>query len=366
MTVKITFDARWIRGGIGTYICNLLAGICQAGKGWDVLAITRREYLPLVQQLCPRVRVIDVPIYTLSEQFQIARAARGSELLHVPHYNAPLLYHGPLLVSIHDLIHLMDPFYEGSLKSWVYARPMLKMIAFKAAHIVTVSEYSRKAIIDRLGVSPAKVTVIYNGVNSQFGPMDRREAMRSLQQNLDLHSPYFLYVGSLKLYKNVVTLLKAFAAIRARHGIEQLLVIVGDDAHGKAILAAESRRLGLDPFVRFLPYAPQQLLRQLYSAADCFVLPSKLEGFGLPVLEAMACGAPVISSNAASLPEVGGDAVLYFDPSNYEELAEKMMEVLCSTELQGRLRTTGLARAKLFTWEKSTEKHLELYNRLTE
>src|SRR5882762_3752828 len=156
MKARVMVDARWLAGGIGTYTKQLLAGICQSPDGFEVQAITRQRDAKLVAQWCPRVKVVNMPTYTLREQLAIPWAAKGCDLLHVPHYNAPLLHRGPLVVSIHDIIHLMDPAYRKSLKAWAYAKPMLLQVARKAQHIITVSEYSKAAIIERLGVPPTK------------------------------------------------------------------------------------------------------------------------------------------------------------------------------------------------------------------
>ena len=152
--------------------------------------------------------------------------------------------------------------------------------------------------------------------------------------------------------------------IRQRHDIRQRLLIVGDDAHWKPLLVEECSRLGIQDNTTFVPYVSQELLPKVYAGADLLVMPSTIEGFGLPVLEAMASGTPVVCSRAASLPEVAGAAALYFDPASAEELAKRIEELLNSRELQESLRAKGLERAKQFTWEESTRKHVELYHRL--
>jgi glycosyltransferase involved in cell wall biosynthesis len=364
MNAKVMIDARWLAGGIGTYTKQLLAGICRSPDGFEVQAITRQRDAKLVAQWCPRLKVVNMPTYSLGEQLAIPWAAKGCDLLHIPHYNAPLLHRGPLLVSILDLIHITDPVYSRGLRSWVYARPMLNLVARKAAHIVTLSDYSKTQIVERLGVQAEKVTAIYCGVNGKFRCVDRKEAYAAVSDALGIQEPYLLFVGSLKPHKNIFTLLQAFALLRKRHDIRQRLLIVGDDAHWKSRLVKECSRLGIHDTTTFVPYVAQELLPKVYAGADLLVMPSTIEGFGLPVLEAMASGTPVVCSRAASLPEVAGDAALYFDPASAEELAEKIEKVLSSRDLQESLRAKGLERAKQFTWEKSTRKHVELYQRL--
>src|SRR5258708_2419082 len=364
MNAKVTIDARWLAGGIGTYTKQLLAGICESPDGFEVQAITRQRDAKLVAQWCTRVKVVNMPTYTLGEQLAVPWAAKGCDLLHVPHYNAPLLHRGPLLVSILDLIHITDPVYSRSFRSWVYARPMLNLVARKAQHIVTLSEYSKAQIVERLGVQAEKVTAIYCGVNGQFHCVDRKEAYAAVSEALGIQEPYLLFVGSLKPHKNIFTLLQAFALLRKRHDIPQRLLIVGDDAGCKSLLIEECSRLGIRDTTAFVPYVSQELLPKVYAGAALLAMPSTIPAFVVPVLEAMASGTPVVCSRAASLPEVAGDAALYFDPASAEELADTIEKLLSSSELQESLRAKGLERAKQFTWEESTRKHVELYRRL--
>lgn len=364
MKPNLTIDARWLAGGIGTYTRHLLEGLWKHDNGFEVHAITKERHREEVEQWCRRVRVVDAAMYTAQEQWAIPRAAKGCDLLHVPHYNAPLLHRGPMIVSILDLIHIMDAAYRQSVKSWIYARPILNLVVRKADHIITISEYSKVQIIERLGVPASKVTAIYCGVNGEFQPMDRDEAFADVSAGLGIRQPYVLYVGSLKPYKNVSTLLKAFAILRKRCKIPQRLLILGDDVKWKGSLVKECARLGIEGATSFVSFVGQELLPKIYAAADLLVMPSRIEGFGLPVVEAMACGTPVVCSRAASLPEVGGEAVVYFDPENPDELAGAMERVLASRELQKDLKRKGLGRARMFSWEESTRIHSQLYQRI--
>ncbi len=361
MKSRITIDARWLVGGIGAYTRHLLQGLHAHGNGFEVHAITRAQHADEVRPWCARMTLVNAPIYTLREQWAIPRAAKGCDLLHVPHYNAPLLEPAPLVVTIHDIIHITDPDEGASLKSRAYARPMLRAAARKAHHIITVSEYSKAQIVERLGVARSKVSVISNGLNDEFLPMRREEALNAVSVTLDIDRPYMLYVGNLKRHKNVSTLLEAFTLLREWQDVPQRLLLLGDDLHGKRELEEQAAKLGITDRVRIVPFVDQELLPEVYAAADALVMPSRLEGFGLPVLEAMACGTPVVCSRAASLPEVGGEAVVYFDPSSPEELADAIGRVLDSPELRQSLRARGLARAAQFTWKKSVEKHVAVY-----
>lgn len=364
MVRNITIDARWLIGGLGTYTRHLLSGLKARANEFQVHAITREEHRQEVQQLCDRLTVVNSPIYTIKEQWMVPAAARGCNLLHIPHYNAPVLQLAPVLITVHDLIHLTASNFRRSVKSWLYTMPLLELVTRKARHIITVSDYSRAQIIERLGVSPSKVTTIYNGVSREFQPIDHREAFLSVSEKLKLPKPYILYVGSLKPYKNVSALLKAFATLQQCRENTHMLVIVGDDVQGKRSIMQEIIELGIQRSSMIVPFVQQKVMPLIYAGADVCVMPSTIEGFGLPVLEAMACGTPVVSSRAASLPEIGGEAVLYFDSDQPDELAEQIDRILSSATLTDQLRKKGLERARLFTWEASADKHVNIYQNL--
>jgi glycosyltransferase involved in cell wall biosynthesis/O-antigen/teichoic acid export membrane protein len=357
----VAIDARWLVGGIGTYTENLLFGLGQKANGLEFHAIVRGVDVDRVKEFCPRVTVLDVPIYSVLEQFLIPSAAGKCDLLHVPHFNVPLLHRGLLIVSIMDVIHLRSPDYRHNLSSFLYARPMLNAAARKADQVVTVSNYSKAQIMETLGTSASKISVIHCGVGAQFRENGNQQECQAAALRLGIRSPFLLYVGNLKPHKNVSTLLRAFAQLRRDKRITHSLVIVGEDARWKSSVVEECSRLGIRDSTIFVPYVSPALLPTLYAAADLLVMPSTAEGFGLPVLEAMACGTPVVCSNAASLPEVAGDAALYFDPASHEELAAQIERLLHSSDVRASLRSKGLRRARQFTWEESTRKHLELY-----
>jgi glycosyltransferase involved in cell wall biosynthesis len=351
--------------GIGTYLKNLLENYARVECDFSFrLACPQEEFVREFGSARFTWIRADAPIYGLREQWQIPRVAKGSDLLHCPHYNVPCFYRGKLLVTIHDLTHIMDRTFRRTLSSLVYARPMLAIASRKADHIVTVSEFTRRQIVERLGVPPEKVTVIYHGISSHFRVCNHAEAFQAASSALQLRRPYLLYIGTLKPHKNIPTLIRAFALLRGRKKVEQQLVIVGDDPRWKEGLVSLCSQLGIAGHVSFFPHVAHAILPQVYAGADSMVMPSFIEGFGLPVLEAMACGAPVVCSRAASLPEVAGNAAEYFEPTSVEDLAAAMEGVLSSTERQAELRRKGLERAKLFSWEECARRTLEVYRKV--
>ena len=362
--LRLAVDARIWKTGIGTYTLNLLRAMRQVDGEFRVSAIVRSEVAAMISEMCDETRVVNAPIYGLQEQMRIPAAARGCDLLHVPHYNVPALYRGPMVVTIHDLTHVTDPEFRHTAKSWLYGRPMMRIAALKARHVVTVSEYSKRQIVERLGVQADKVSAIYNGVDVRFRPVDRDDAARRVDAALEIGRPFLLYVGNLKPHKNLGTLLRAFALLRERGRTEHSLLLVGDDRKRRQGVLEEVSRLGIAEAVRHIPWAPERLLPELYRAADLLVMPSKSEGFGLPVLEAMACGTPVACSTATSLSEVGGDAVEYFDPYCAEDMAAAIERVLNSPAQHAEMREKGLKQAAKFTWEACARKHLEVYRQV--
>lgn len=364
MAAEIVIDARFVNTGLGTYTYNLIAGLGAAHKSeFMVRAIVNPRNVDPVAAICERVAVVNTPIYSLGEQMEIRRVASGCDLLHVPHYNAPLLYRGCLLVSICDLIHIMEPAFRRTLASWCYARPMLNLAARKAEHVITLSAYSKVQIVERLGIAPSKVSVIYCGVGPQFYPQDHEQCAAQVSKAFSIERPYLLYVGNLKPHKNVSRLLRAMAIMREKQVDPQLLV-VGDDAVWKPALVQECARLGLQDVVSFVSWVSDDLLPVLYAGAELVIQPSTLEGFGLPVLEAMACGTPVACSNAASLPEVGGDAAEYFDPYSVEDMADAIERVLSSTSRRAELRQKGFLQAARFRWDECVRQHAKIYRGL--
>ena len=363
MRQTITIDARMLGySGIGTYVANLLENVVAMGSEFEWRVIWRGpELLSAVRGENVHFLKAVTPIYSLCEQAEIAWLARGSSLLHSPHYNAAVFFGNKLLVTIHDLTHILDRTFRRTLSSIVYARPMLRLASKKAWHIVTDSQATKTAIVDHLKVAPVKVSVIHLGVSKHFHLCDRGAAYKQVSASIGIDRPYIVYVGNLRPHKNVGTLIQAFGLLRQRRKFDHQLVIVGNGSKWMAILSEEASRLGLGERISFIPKVSRELLPKIYSAADILVLPSLIEGFGLPVVEGMACGTPVICSRAASLPEVGGDAAEYFEPTSADDLAIAMERVLSSPTLQETLRAKGLERAKHFSWEECARRHFEIY-----
>jgi len=358
----LVLDARTLTTGLGTYTLNLIQELTEHSD-IPLRLLTLSRYRERLAKYKCDIGIVDASMYSIKEQFQIARAARNFGVLHVPHYNAPLLRKGTLLVTIHDLNHILDHTYRRGLRSMAYAQPMLRLVARRADHIFTVSNYSKHQITEHLGVEPDRITVVYNGIGAHITPEDRDPARASTNRDFGFDGPYILFVGNLKPSKNVQGLLKAFSVLQGRSRVPHSLLMIGDDVAGRRLLTDLRRKLKLETKVISVPQVTDAQLRRAYSGADLTVLPSFEEGFGLPVVESMACGTPVACSRSASLPEIAGDAAAYFDPRDIEEIAEVIEGVLLSTERQCELRQLGIERARGFTREAFAHRHLDVYCR---
>jgi glycosyltransferase involved in cell wall biosynthesis len=363
---EVTIDARWLHTGLGTYTFNLIKRLSESSEAPAIRAIIRNCDRERIAPFCKRIQIVDAPIYTLREQFEVPFAARDTDLLHVPHYNIPLLWRGKVLITVHDIIHLTNMTYRRNAKSWIYSWPMLKAATRKACHVITVSEHSKTQLIRRVGVPREKITVIYHGVSSDFDPSNQAGACSEVSATLGIGSRFLLYVGNLKPHKNLGLLLKAFSQLCTRKVRDMQLLIVGDDSQWKMPLVKECRDLGLNGRVIFVSKVRYELLLRIYAAAELLVMPSLEEGFGFPVLEAMASGTPVVCARASALPEVAGDAVEYFDPYRVDNLVDAIARVFDSPSLQASLRHKGLDRARRFTWDECIKRHLEIYQKALE
>ena len=359
----LLLDARWLITGLGTYTTNLIRELCEHAPDIPFALLTLSSYHGYLRQFNRKITIVDVPIYSVREQFAVASAARGFGCLHVPHYNAPLAHRGPLLVTIHDLTHIVDQSYRRNIKSWMYSQPMLRLVGKRANHIFTVSEYSKRNIIEHLGVEAQRISVVYCAAGPHIFPEAHDVANAKVNRDFGFVGPYILFVGNLKPHKNVIGLLRAFAIVRERRRIAHSLLVIGDDAKRRPAILALSRDLKIGGAAVFVRQVSPEQIRTAYSGADLTVLPSFEEGFGLPVLESMTCGTPVACSGAASLPEVAGLSAEYFDPHDVESIAEAIETVLLSDDRWRTLRELGLQRALSFLREEFGQRHFAVYRR---
>lgn len=284
-----------------------------------------------------------------------------ADVLHLPWHSAALLIKTkPTIITIHDLTeYRLATHYSKS--RMIYRKLMIPISARLADMIIAVSEYTKQDIVKYLKVNPKKVKVVYNAPKSIYKPVDRRKAQSYLADKYNIGSPFILYVGQIQHpNKNLIPLLHAFKSISDRFPMHKL-VLVGKKHHTGEPVYKTVTDLNLSDKIVFTGYVPDEDLPYFYNSAEVFVYPSLFEGFGIPVVEAMACGCPVITSNTGALPEIAGDAATLVDPSNAFAIGMAIRNILNKPEKREELCRRTVERAKNFSWRKSTEQITEIY-----
>lgn len=281
------------------------------------------------------------------------------------YHNLPLLWSKSSVLTIHDLINLLNTEYHSSLRRIAY-KILLKCAVKWADRIITVSEYTRQDVIRHLKADEKKIRVVYNASDHRFQPILHKQTIENAKLKYGIQSNYILTVGKFYTHKNIPHLIKAFKNLVSRGNTEHKLVLVGEKFWGPATLHIQRliNELDLEEKVILPGHIDDEDMPAIYNGADLFVLPSLHEGFGIPLLEAMACGIPVIASNVTSLPEIVGDAGILVNPYNIKELTQSMEVLLKDQELRHILIKKGLERSKTFSWEKCARETLEVYNEL--
>lgn len=364
MKDPIFFDARmWNHPGIGRYIRELLKTISQlnSSMSFKIFGDEKAEAYFHQTLASAQFEKTNCPIYSLREQWELPSRFRAAPLLHVPHFNVPIAYSGKLIVTIHDLAYVRRPAGLGSpIGAW-YAGALIRKATDKAHAIITVSEFTKKDLLSfNPNLDPNKITVTHEACASIFYADCEREYMNLVKAKHGIERPFVLFVGSLKAHKNVGMLIRAMVKLRENGLNTYDLVLVGrPDPKNQEVRRLIDGQHG--NFIKTLGEVADEELSALYQAAEVFVLPSLWEGFGLPVLEAMASGTPVIASNATSLPEIGGEGARYFDPTHVDALAELLYNVLHDEALRRQMSEAGRRRAALFSWQATALKTLNVY-----
>ena len=300
------------------------------------------------------------------EQVSFPRAclSEALEVAHVPYFAPPLFVSDRTVVTIHDLIPLILPAYRGSALVRLYTR-LVAAGARRAAAIITDSHSSQNDVLQLLGVSPEVVYVIYLGVDSTYQPVTDERELERVRSKHGLPETYILYLGGFDQRKNLITLLAAYASLDGQSVAGVPLVIAGRLPAGNSQFFPDPRAMvetqGLEGRVLFAGWVPEEDKPALYSGATLFLFPSLYEGFGLPVLEAMSCGTAVVASNAASLPEIAGDAAVLVDPQDPEALAAAIADLLTDVSRRKELARRGRERAQLFSWNNTVAQTVEVY-----
>jgi glycosyltransferase involved in cell wall biosynthesis len=300
------------------------------------------------------------------EQITLSRlcAAEHVDLLHSPYFASPLRTDVPTVVTVHDVIPLILPDYGSALHTRLYMR-LVSAAARKAKAIITVSGASKKDIARVLGIPDNRIHVVYNAVDRGFHPVDDQRFLDGVRETHGISGDFILYFGGFDIRKNVERIIRGYHLARESFARPCQLVIAGAmDLVGHPLYPDPRPligELGLEGQALVIGRISEEEKPLLYSAATAFVFPSMYEGFGLPVLEAMACGTPVITSSVSSLPEVAGDAALLVEPSSTEAISLAMVRLMNDSALREELRGRGLRRVRQFDWEASAAMTLDIY-----
>ena len=367
--MRVAIDARKLHDfGIGTYIRNLLRQLARIDHDTEYVLLCGEADIGVAAQLGPNFRAVlePSPNYSIREQIHVPWVLRRErpDLYHAPHYVLPAAVGCSSVVTIHDCIHLMFPQYLPSRAAYAYARAQMWTAAHRSDCILTVSDASKRDILHLFNIPPEKIVVIYNAIDAHFSVTPPADAVGRVRERYQLNHRFVLYVGNIKPHKNLVRLIEAFNELRTGELEDLKLLIIGDEISKLPALRRAVHRHKLHKHVRFLGYVPDDQLAVLYRLAAVFVFPSLYEGFGLPPLEAMASGTPVVVSNVSSLPEVVGDAAVLVDPHDVDSIVDGLRLVLTDPARAEEMRRKGLERAREFSWERSVARTLEVYKRV--
>ena len=361
--------------GIGRFTRELIRAALALDEDNDYrLLVAGRQ--PVAQAHLPRAsrgyRLVQTPIsernlVRLWHRLQIPLPVEvflgRVDIFHSPDFVLPPVARAVKVLTIHDLSFLRVPECADPRLRWYLGQVVPRSVR-RADFLLADSESTRRDLVELLGVPPDRVQVIYGGVDAMFAPVGDAEALRRAREKYAHGRPFILAVGTLEPRKNYPTLIRAFARARQAARLPHALVIVGRKGWVYEPIFAAVDDLGLHDEVIFPGFVPDEELPALYNAADVLVTPSFYEGFGLPALEAMACGTPVIVSDVSSLPEVVGEAGVRIDPRDEAGLAEAIVRVVGDSALRAGLREAGLRRAREFTWDRAARELLGVYARL--
>jgi len=349
------------RSGVGQYTARLLEALIERADGWSYRLLSSRRLCGAVPRGVLQPADLRFPNKTVWMQviLPMMLSRLRLPLCHFTNFLAPLKSPCPYLVTIHDM-SLYTHAEMHTRKSLWSVRSLLPGVAKRADAIVAVSESARRDIVSVLKVPADKVRVIHEAAGEEYRPIECRGDLERVTNAYELQDPFILSVGTIEPRKNLERLLAAYSDLRQAGRREKLLLVgqLGWKYHG---VLREIDRLALRNCIRILGYVPDADLPAIYNLASVLAFPSLYEGFGLPVLEAMACGTPVLTSNCSSLPEIAGDAAVLVDPRSHDSIFEGLRRMLIDPGLREHLRAAGLRRAAQFSWAKAAAETTQLY-----
>lgn len=322
-----------------------------------------------VLQETPNFKIITIKSapYPYWEQVLLPREAKkyGVDVLHCTSNTAPIRIDIPLVITVHDIIYLEK--VNLTAGTWyqrlgnLYRRWNVPAVAGKSARIITVSDYERERIINHFALPTNHVQTVYNGVGEKFRRVTDTSKLQQIREKYNLPNRYIFYLGNTDPKKNMIGVMRALSHLRKNNALEIPLLMLDIDRSYLHRIATQIGDTEILSHITFCGYVPNDELPMIYSMADIFLYPSLRESFGIPILEAMACGTPVITANTSSMPEVAGDAALFIDPFSPVDIASAITSMLQNQSLRDDLTQKGLARSGMFSWKNNALQTLSLY-----
>jgi glycosyltransferase involved in cell wall biosynthesis len=374
--VKIAIDIRRMTEfGVGTYIRNVVRTLSRLDCESEFILIGSPAKVAEIGALPPNFHAVPLLASDRSvagyREFRTALQGLRCDLVHIPNlFSVPRMLPCPYVMTVHDMLEHMSRAREQSGFWRSFHFQMTKRVLAGAARIFAVSNFTRNEIEKLFEIPSDHVEVVYNAIDERFLHGHASAADRELiAQRYQVTYPFLLYAGRISAHKNVVRMIEAFSALKTELERDQAypdlkLIIIGDDLSGNPDLRRTVVRSGVQHDVRFLGFVPIEVLRIFYDEAKIFVFPSLYEGFGLPPLEAMAHGTPVVTSNVSSLPEVAGNAAVLVNPENVFEIMRALHRVLMDRALRDRMKQRGYEQTARFSWETSVRRILDVYGQV--
>lgn len=366
-----TLSLNRTKAGMGNYIFNLinsLASIDKKNEYYVFVSDKNKQFFDIRQK---NFRIINAGKAVTKnfrrlmwEQLSLPKYIKKHKIdvLHSPGFVIPFLSKAKNILTIADMTFISHPKVHTLVKRFYFGLFMPPSIR-KTDKILSISKSTKKDISDMLNINAGKIEVTHLSYGKEFKILDKKNAKGFLSDNYSIDYPFILFVGMIEPRKNLKRVLKAFSQLKKQETIPQKLVIVGKKGWMYKGIFKTVKRLGLEKEIIFTGYVPDNDLVKFYNSADVLVYPCLYEGFGIPILEAMACECPVITSNVSSMPEVAGDAALFVNPIKTDEIASAMKKVITNKKLQKKLREKGKLQCSKFSWKKTAEKTLLIYER---
>lgn len=364
-----TLSLNRTKAGMGNYIKNLVNVLSEIDKDntYFVLVSERNKDFFRIRQKnfkiinLGKIVTMDLP-RLFWEQISLPRFLKKNriDVLHSPGFVMPIMSKAKNVLTMADMTFFTHP-EAHTLAKRAYFWMFMPISIKKADKIISISENTKKDILDHVKVDKKKIRTVHLAADRSFKELNKDKCRKEIKERYDVGSPFILFIGMIEPRKNLERLITAFSELKKKENMQHKLVIVGKKGWKFDSIFKTIKKERLEQEIIFTGYVPDEDLAKFYNAADFFVYPSLYEGFGLPVLEAMACGCPVITSNVSSMPEVAGDAGLLINPESVKDIADAIKKVINDKELQKKMRKQGIKQSSRFSWKKTAEKTLRIY-----